>query len=197
MQVTNCAFIGRPYITDGDSYGEVADTLERLPFMIAIQTHYVPATDTEGAFIVATCKGIRKCIQVAYAHEHSRHGTHYVAAMAQLVLDETGLLPHANTGAMDREELAMLRLVSPSQGMMVESLRDDLDCHRGAPDKVPARRLQTLEWAGELQIPYTTGILVGIVVATSPWSLSGQLRVDHLVALSDGRDEGLEDRGSR
>jgi len=96
----------------------------------------------------------------------NRHGyestVHYVAAMAQLVLDETGLLPHANTGAMDREELAMLRLVSPSQGMMVESLRDDLDCHRGAPDKVPARRLQTLDWAGELQIPYTTGILIGI-----------------------------------
>ena len=46
--------------------------------------------------------------------------------------------------------------------MMVESLRDDLDCHRGAPDKVPARRLATLEAAGQLQIPFTTGILVGI-----------------------------------
>src|SRR3546814_20305351 len=46
--------------------------------------------------------------------------------------------------------------------MMIESLRDDLDCHRGAPDKVPARRLATLEAAGELAIPFTTGILVGI-----------------------------------
>ena len=82
MEVINRAFISRPYITEGDSYEEVRDTLERLPFMVAIQTHYVPATDTEGAFIVASCKGIQKCIQVAYAHDHSRHGTHYIAAMA-------------------------------------------------------------------------------------------------------------------
>ena len=107
----------------------------------------------------------------------NRHGydstVHYVAAMAQLVLDETGLLPHGNTGAMNRDELALLRPVTPSQGMMLESLRSDLDAHRGAPDKVPARRLETLEWAGELQIPYTTGILVGI----------GENRADRIEAL--------------
>ena len=61
----------------------------------------------------------------------------YLAAMAQLVLDETGLLPHANAGALSLDDLATLRAVAPSQGMMIESLRDDLDCHRGAPDKVP------------------------------------------------------------
>jgi FO synthase len=93
--------------------------------------------------------------------------------MAQLVLDETGLLPHANAGALYRDELAMLRSVSPSQGMMVETLRDDLACHRGAPDKVPQRRLDTLEWAGELKIPFTTGILVGI----------GETRADRIAAL--------------
>lgn len=98
---------------------------------------------------------------------------HYVAAMAQLVLDETGLLPHANAGALFADELAMLRPVSPSQGMMIESLRDDLACHRGAPDKVPARRLATLESAGELRIPFTTGILVGI----------GEDRADRIAAL--------------
>ncbi|MFM8906910.1 MAG: 7,8-didemethyl-8-hydroxy-5-deazariboflavin synthase CofG, partial [Actinomycetota bacterium] len=87
---------------------------------------------------------------------------HYLHDMAKLVLDETGLLPHANAGALYKDELAMLRRVSPSQGMMVETLRDDLECHRGAPDKVPQRRLDTLEFAGELQIPFTTGILVGI-----------------------------------
>ncbi|MCW2632544.1 MAG: Radical domain protein, partial [Pseudonocardia sp.] len=86
----------------------------------------------------------------------------YVAAAAQLVLDETGLLPHANAGALPADELAMLRRVAPSQGMMIESLRPDLAAHRGAPDKVPARRLATLEAAGELAIPFTTGILVGI-----------------------------------
>jgi len=85
----------------------------------------------------------------------------YLASMARLVLDETGLLPHANAGALYPEELAQLRAVAPSQGMMLESLRDDLDAHRGSPDKVPARRLATLEAAGELRIPFTTGILVG------------------------------------
>ena len=98
---------------------------------------------------------------------------HYLHDMAQLVLHETGLLPHANAGALYRDELAMLRNVSPSQGMMIETLRDDLECHRGAPDKVPQRRLDTLEWAGELQIPFTTGILVGI----------GETREDRIDAL--------------
>lgn len=86
----------------------------------------------------------------------------YLHAMGQRVLDETGMLPHANAGALSREDLARLREVSPSQGMMIESLRGDLACHRGAPDKTPERRLATLEFAGELAIPFTTGILVGI-----------------------------------
>ncbi len=86
----------------------------------------------------------------------------YLAAMCKLVLDETGLLPHANAGALSAPELMLLRSVAPSQGMMIESLRDDLDCHRFAPDKDPARRLATLEAAGDQAIPFTTGILVGI-----------------------------------
>lgn len=86
----------------------------------------------------------------------------YVIAMSRMVIEQSGLLPHANAGALSREDLARLRTVSPSQGMMIESLRPDLECHRGAPDKTPERRLATLEWAGELQIPFTTGILVGI-----------------------------------
>jgi FO synthase len=83
------------------------------------------------------------------------------------------LLPHANAGALFEDELALLRKVSPSQGMMIETLRDDLPCHRGAPDKVPQRRLDTLQWAGELKIPFTTGILVGI----------GEDREDRIAAL--------------
>ncbi len=86
----------------------------------------------------------------------------YLAAMCRLVLDETGLLPHANAGALYPDELAQLRPVAPSQGMMLETLRADLDCHRGSPDKEPTRRLATLETAGELGIAFTTGILVGI-----------------------------------
>ncbi|MBI2708399.1 MAG: bifunctional FO biosynthesis protein CofGH [Actinobacteria bacterium] len=85
----------------------------------------------------------------------------YVAHCARLVLDETGLLPHANAGALFADELARLRPVAPSQGMMVETL-EDVPAHRGSPDKEPARRLATLEAAGALAIPFTTGILVGI-----------------------------------
>jgi FO synthase len=86
----------------------------------------------------------------------------YLVHTCRLVLEETGLLPHANAGALYADELAALRPVSASQGMMLESLADDLAAHRSAPDKEPARRLATLEAAGELQIPFTTGILVGI-----------------------------------
>jgi len=86
----------------------------------------------------------------------------YLAAMCALVRDEVGLLPHANAGALSRHELAVLRPVSASQGMMIESLDAGLACHRGAPDKTPQRRLATLRAAGELAIPFTTGVLVGI-----------------------------------
>jgi len=86
----------------------------------------------------------------------------YLAHVCRLVVEETGLLPHANAGALFPDELARLREVTASQGMMLESLAEGLAAHRGAPDKVPARRLATLEAAGELAIPFTTGILVGI-----------------------------------
>ncbi|MBM6402831.1 bifunctional FO biosynthesis protein CofGH [Phycicoccus sp. CSK15P-2] len=97
----------------------------------------------------------------------------YLAAACATVLEETGLLPHANAGAVSRDDLAALRRVAPSQGMMLESLRADLAAHRGAPDKAPERRLATLEAAGELGIPFTTGILVGI----------GEDEADRVVAL--------------
>jgi 7,8-didemethyl-8-hydroxy-5-deazariboflavin synthase CofH subunit/7,8-didemethyl-8-hydroxy-5-deazariboflavin synthase CofG subunit len=85
----------------------------------------------------------------------------YVANAAQMVLEGTGLLPHANAGALYANELAQLRSVAASQGMMLESLAD-LAAHRLAPDKDPQRRLDTLRFAGELRIPFTTGLLVGI-----------------------------------
>ena len=97
----------------------------------------------------------------------------YLRAMCELVVEETGLLPHANAGALFPDELAGLRTVTASQGMMVESLRGDLEAHRGSPDKEPDRRLATLEAAGELAVPFTTGILVGI----------GERRADRVAAL--------------
>ena len=75
---------------------------------------------------------------------------------------ERGLLPHTNLGALARDDLARLREVTASQGLMLESLRDDLIAHRGSPTKDPALRLETIRAAGELRIPFTSGILVGI-----------------------------------
>src|SRR5688500_13040130 len=73
-----------------------------------------------------------------------------------------GLLPHTNLGALSRDELARLREVTASQGLMLESLRPDLVAHQGSPTKDPALRLETIRAAGELRIPFTSGILVGI-----------------------------------
>ena len=75
---------------------------------------------------------------------------------------ERGILPHTNLGAVTREELARLREVTASQGLMLESMRDDLVAHQGSPTKDPALRLETIRAAGELRIPFTSGILVGI-----------------------------------
>jgi len=90
----------------------------------------------------------------------------YLARMAALVLKETGLLPHLNPGVMDAADLRRLRPVSASMGLMLESASERL-CERGgphfgSPDKLPARRLATLRAAGELGIPMTTGLLIGI-----------------------------------
>jgi FO synthase len=82
------------------------------------------------------------------------------------VLNETGLLPHANPGLMGRADLEALRDVSPSMGLMLESTSERLMlpgmAHSNAPDKPPALRLKTIEEAGRLKIPFTTGILIGI-----------------------------------
>jgi FO synthase len=106
----------------------------------------------------------------------------YLAEACRLVLEETGLLPHANAGALDAGELARLRPVSASQGMMLESLTEGLAAHRGAPDKAPVRRLATLEAAGSLAIPFTTGILVGIGD-----DRAGQLHALHAIADAHAR----------
>jgi FO synthase len=90
----------------------------------------------------------------------------YLCEMCALVLQETNLLPHVNPGVMTREEIASLREVSASQGVMLESTSERLcqpgGVHFGSPDKKPAVRLETLRLAGELAVPFTTGILIGI-----------------------------------
>ena len=75
---------------------------------------------------------------------------------------ERGLLPHTNLGVLSREDLSRLREVTASQGLMLESINPDLVVHQGSPTKHPAKRLETMRLAGDLRIPFTTGILVGI-----------------------------------
>ena len=85
----------------------------------------------------------------------------YVAWCCERAL-ERGLLPHTNLGALPAADLARLREVTASQGLMLESMRPDLVAHQGSPTKDPALRLETIRAAGELRIPFTSGILVGI-----------------------------------
>jgi FO synthase len=134
----------------------------------------VAAGCREALFTLGEAPEERYPVARQWLAEHGYTSTvDYLVAMCRLVVEETGLLPHANAGALGSEDLAALRAVSASQGMMLESLNPDLDCHRGCPDKEPARRLATLEAAGRLAIPFTTGILVGI----------GESHADRVVAL--------------
>jgi FO synthase len=95
-----------------------------------------------------------------YGHEDF---TAYVVWACERAL-ELGMLPHTNLGVLDREDLARLREVTASQGLMLESISERLmsTVHAGSPTKHPQRRLETIRLAGELKIPFTTGILVGI-----------------------------------
>jgi FO synthase len=105
----------------------------------------------------------------------------YLAAMAKLVFEETGIIPHLNPGLMTDEDLGVLRQVSASMGIMVESLSDRLMekgmPHYGSPDKKPMARIETLEAAGRAAVPFTTGILIGI----------GETRAERIEALLEIR----------
>jgi FO synthase len=142
--------------------------------VLAIATAGAEAGCHEALFTLGERPELRYPVAAAWLADGGWSSTvDYLAAMCRLVRDETGLLPHANPGALSEEELTTLRPVSASMGMMLESLNPELDCHRGSPDKTPERRLATLEAAGVLAIPFTTGILVGI----------GESRQDRLQAL--------------
>ncbi|HZC25186.1 MAG TPA: 7,8-didemethyl-8-hydroxy-5-deazariboflavin synthase CofG [Candidatus Binatia bacterium] len=105
---------------------------------------------------------------------------HYLEAMCELVLRETTLLPHPNPGLLSAEWIARLAAVSPSMGLMLETTNASLlapgAAHDNAPDKLPAKRLRTIEDAGRQNVPFTTGLLIGI--GESP-----EDRVDTLLAI--------------
>ena len=104
----------------------------------------------------------------------------YLAEVARRVHDETGLIPHLNPGLMSRDDLAALRPVAGSMGLMLETTAERLGArggpHFGSPDKDPQRRLEMLQLAGEAEIPFTTGLLIGI-------GETRQERIDTLLAI--------------
>lgn len=106
----------------------------------------------------------------------------YLEAMCELVLRETTLLPHPNPGLLSAQWIRRLAAVSPSMGLMLETTNAALltagAAHDNAPDKVPAKRLRTIEDAGRQKVPFTTGLLIGI--GESP-----EDRVDTLLAIRD------------
>jgi FO synthase len=110
---------------------------------------------------------------------------HYLEAMCALVLRETSLLPHPNPGLLSAEWITRLAAVSPSMGLMLESTNASLlnkdAAHDNAPDKLPAKRLRTIEEAGKQRVPFTTGLLIGI-------GESLEDRVDTLLAIRDLQD---------
>ena len=99
-------------------------------------------------------------------HLGYRSTLHYLEAMCELVVRETSLLPHPNPGLLSGEWVARLAAVSPSMGLMLETTNAELlgpgRAHDNAPDKIPAKRLRTIEDAGKLKVPFTTGLLIGI-----------------------------------
>jgi 7,8-didemethyl-8-hydroxy-5-deazariboflavin synthase CofG subunit len=106
---------------------------------------------------------------------------HYLEAMCELVLRETTLLPHPNPGLLSAEWITRLSAVSPSIGLMLETTSALLApgaAHDNAPDKVPSKRLRTIEDAGKQNVPFTTGLLIGI-------GESLEDRVDTLLAIRD------------
>jgi FO synthase len=106
----------------------------------------------------------------------------YLAAMTRLALEKTGLLPHANPGLMSATDLAELKTSNASLGLMLENSSPRLmgrgQAHWQAPDKAPRKRLRTIEDAGRLKIPFTTGILIGI-------GETREERVDSLLAIRE------------
>ncbi|MEB3288775.1 MAG: 7,8-didemethyl-8-hydroxy-5-deazariboflavin synthase subunit CofG [Leptolyngbya sp.] len=106
---------------------------------------------------------------------------HHIYRLCELAL-EAGLLPHTNAGPLSREEMAQLRQVNVSMGLMVEQITPRLleTVHRHAPSKRPAVRLQQLAWAGELGIPFTTGLLLGLGETEADWADSlGAIAASH------------------
>src|SRR5256714_5797137 len=140
------------------------------------RAHLYAPDEVEGMLDDAARRGVKELlvltgerpeVNVEVARRIAEYGhddfTSYVAWACERAL-ERGLMPHTNLGVLERDELARLREVTASQGLMLESISERLmeTVHAGSPTKHPRERLATIEAAGELRIPFTSGILVGI-----------------------------------
>ena len=146
--------------------------------VLAIARAGAAAGCTEALFTLGDKPELRYKVARAELAERGCETTlEYLGRAAKLVLEETGLLPHLNPGVMSRDDLVALRPVSASMGIMLETTAERLSArggpHWASPDKEPSRRLETIDLAGELRIPFTSGILIGI----------GETRAERIEAL--------------
>ncbi|MEZ5666675.1 MAG: 7,8-didemethyl-8-hydroxy-5-deazariboflavin synthase CofG [Alphaproteobacteria bacterium] len=170
-----CAFVRRP--------GDPGASLLSPDAVLAIARAGQRAGCKEALFSLGEKPELRYAeARAALAAQGHDRLIDYLAAMCALVLRETGLLPHANPGTLDADDIRLLKPVTGSMGMMLESTSRRLTrpgmAHHRCPDKVPVQRLRTLERAGEAGVPFTTGILIGI---GETW---GE-RIDALLAIRD------------
>lgn len=162
------------YCTFAKAPARLADPYLSLEEVLAIARAGRAAGCHEALFTLGECPEERYPAARRWLDAHGYHSTvDYLVAACRAVVEETGLLPHANAGALGFDDLLRLRPVTASQGMMIESVNPGLTAHRSAPDKDPDRRLATLDAAGRAAVPFTTGLLVGI----------GESRADRLATL--------------
>lgn len=174
-------------------YCTFAKTPRRLksPYMsvdeaVAIAEQGAAMGCREALFTLGEKPELRYAAAREWLNDHGFASTlDYVAHVAEAVRDRTGLLPHINAGCMTDEEIARLRPVAASMGLMLETIADRLGerggPHHGSPDKVPAARLATIEAAGRQAVPFTSGILIGI----------GETRAERIAAIAALRDAHL------
>lgn len=155
------------YCTFAKAPRQIAQPFLSIDEVLAIARQGQQAGCTEALFTLGDQPELRyRAAREALAEMGYASTLDYLYAAAKAVYDETGLLPHLNPGLMGRDDLLRLRSVSASMGIMLESAAERLSekggPHYGSPDKWPAARLETLRLAGELRVPFTTGLLIGI-----------------------------------
>ncbi len=151
------------YCTFAKAPAQLREPYMPLEEILEIASQGEAAGCTEALFTLGEKPEERYALAAQFLKSHGlKTTTQYLHSAAKAVLDNTGLIPHINAGALSFEEFSLLKEVSASQGMMIESINPDLKAHLLAPDKTPERRAASLIAAGRAMVPFTTGILVGI-----------------------------------